>query len=66
VRIFYHERDKTYDFTQITETELQIFAQAFAQGTPFSDIVELYMYSRRMREQLEETVDELVERYHGK
>jgi hypothetical protein len=66
MKIYFNERDKTYDFTQITETEFQIFNQAFQMGTPFSDIEELYLYSKHVREQLEEENDALIERYRGK
>jgi hypothetical protein len=56
---------QTYDFLKVTETELQIFAQAFAQGTPFSNIPELSMFAQRIHEQLQSSNYALTERYRG-
>lgn len=63
MKIDFNPLDKTYTLSSVTETELQVLHQAFMYGTPFSDIAEIYLFSRRVREQLEEAVSDLVERY---
>jgi hypothetical protein len=66
MRIQFSPVSSTYDFTEITETEFQVICEAFAAGTPFSDIEELYLYSKRLHDQLKEASAALTERYRGR
>lgn len=63
MKIYFHERDKTYDLTRVTETELQILVQAFQYTRPFSDIPELGIFSKKIARQLMEEQSMLVARY---
>lgn len=66
MNIVFDEDKRQYTFTEVSETELQVFHEAFLRRLPFSDVPVLRRFAGDVWHQLEEAKDALLARYKDK
>lgn len=66
MKIIFDEDRRQYTFTEVSETELQVFHEAFLRRLPFGDVPVLRQFAADVWHQLEAAKTALLARYKGR